>query len=190
MRTKILMGILALGLAAPLAFSQQSSMSSQRDISQRGVARIQEEVRHQLVMLPYLTLFDNLQYKVDDNGTVTLLGAVTNPTLKNDAQNVVKRIEGVERVDNQIEVLPASPMDDQIRRAEYRAIYGSDGFIKYAMESLPPIHIVVKNGHVDLEGMVDNQGDKNLAEIRAKGVPGVFDVKDNLKVENSTNARK
>src|SRR5205814_8116083 len=142
----------------PVTFGGQNA--AQRGISERGVARVQEEVRHQLVMLPYLSLFDNLSFRVQSDGTVALMGQVTNPTLKSDAENVTKKVEGVERVENQVDVLPPSPMDDRIRMAVYRAIYGSDGFSKYAIQSVPPIHIVVKNGHVDLEGVVDNQGDK------------------------------
>lgn len=142
-----------------------------------------QEVRHELVMLPYYSIFDNLSYRVDGS-TVTLFGQVTRPTLKSDAENVVKRIEGVTRVINNIEVLPLSPMDDRIRIAEARAIYGFPSLNRYAMGALPPIHIIVKNGHVTLEGVVASQADKNTAGIRANGVPGVFSVKNNLRVEN------
>jgi hyperosmotically inducible periplasmic protein len=144
--------------------------------------RITREVRHELVMLPYYGVFDNLAYKVDGT-TVTLLGQVTKPTLKSDAGNVVKRIEGVEKVDNQIQVLPLSPMDDGIRVAEYRSIYGHPGLDRYAMQAVPPIHIIVDNGKVTLEGVVANQGDKDLANIRANTVSGVFSVVNNLRVE-------
>ncbi len=142
-----------------------------------------QEVRHELVMLPYYSIFDNLSYRVDGS-TVTLFGQVTRPTLKSDAENVVKRIEGVTRVINNIEVLPLSPMDDRIRIAEARAIYGFPSLNRYAMGALPPIHIIVKNGNVTLEGVVANQADKNTAGIRANGVPGVFSVKNDLRVEN------
>ena len=114
-------------------------------------------------MLPYYGVFDNLAYRVDGN-TVTLLGQVTRPTLKSDAENVVKDIEGVERVNNQIEVLPLSPMDDRIRMATYRAIYSAPGLDRYAMQAVPPIHIIVNNGKVTLEGVVANEADKNMAE--------------------------
>ena len=150
--------------------------------SARGQERIQKEVRHELVMLPYYGVFDNLVYSVD-GARVTLLGAVTRPTLKSDAENVVKRIEGVEKVVNKIEVLPASPNDDRIRRAVYRTVYGQTGLDRYAMQAVPPIHIIVKNGNVALEGVVANDGDKNLAGIRANGVSGVFKVTNNLRVE-------
>jgi hyperosmotically inducible protein len=143
--------------------------------------RIIKEVRHELVMLPYYNVFDNLSYKVEGD-TVTLLGQVTQPTLKNDAGNVVKRIEGVAKVDNQIEVLPVSPMDDRLRQRLFKAIYGYAPLRKYDMGTIKPIRIIVKNGHVTLEGVVDNETDKNLAYIRANGVHGAFSVTNNLQV--------
>lgn len=143
--------------------------------------RITKEVRHELVMLPYYSVFDNLAYKVEGN-TVTLLGQVTRPSLKSDAENVVKKIEGVETVVNNIEVLPPSPIDDQIRRAMFRKLYGDPVLNKYAWGAVPPIHIIVNNGRVTLEGVVDNESDKNVADIRAKEVPGVFEVQNNLRV--------
>jgi hyperosmotically inducible periplasmic protein len=152
--------------------------------SAAATARITKEVGHELRMLPYFTVFDNLAYKVDGYN-VTLIGQVTKPTLKSDAENVVKRIEGVEHVDNQIEVLPVSPNDDRIRRAVYRAIYGYPALQKYALGVQQSIRIIVKNGNVTLEGVVDNEGDKNIANIRANGVSGVFSVKNNLQVVKS-----
>jgi hyperosmotically inducible protein len=148
----------------------------------RGAERITREVRHELVMLPYYGVFDNLAYKVDDS-TVTLIGQVTRPTLKSDAENVVKKIEGVEHVKNEIEVLPPSPNDDRIRRAVYRSIYGHTALDRYALQAVPPIHIIVKNGNVSLEGVVATEGDKNIAGIQANGVSGVFAVTNNLRVE-------
>lgn len=146
-----------------------------------GPDRITREVRHELVMLPYYGVFDNLAYRVDGT-TVTLLGQVTNPVLKTDAANAVKHIEGVTNVVNQIEVLPLSPMDDQTRRAEFRAIYGFPGLDRYAMQAVPSIHIIVANGRVTLEGAVDTQADKDLAALRANTVGGVFSVTNNLQV--------
>lgn len=147
--------------------------------------RIAQEVRHQLVMLPYYTIFDDLAFRVDGS-TVTLLGAVTNPVLKSDAENVVKRIEGVTQVNDQIEVLPVSPMDWQIRRAEARAIYSNPQIgDRYGNQALPPIHIIVKNGHVTLEGVVASDFDKNFIGVRANTVHGVFSVTNNLRVENN-----
>jgi hyperosmotically inducible protein len=139
------------------------------------------EVRHELVMLPYLGVFDNLSYGVD-GGVVTLSGQVTRPILKTDAEKSVKRIAGVERVDNQIEVLPLSNHDDRLRRSLYRAIYGYAPLNRYALPVIKPIRIVVKNGNVTLEGVVDNQADKNIVNIRANGVHGVFSVTNNLRV--------
>ena len=150
----------------------------------RGDVRIAREVRHELLMLPYYSVFDDLRYKVD-NGTVTLLGNVINPTLKSDAQNVVKKIEGVQKVDNKIDILPPSNMDDRIRRATARSIFSYGGLSRYGWEAAPSIHIVVKNGHVTLLGVVDSEADKNAAGLRAKGVPGVFSVDNQLQVATS-----
>jgi hyperosmotically inducible protein len=144
--------------------------------------RITREVRHELVMLPYYGVFDNLAYRVDGN-SVTLVGQVTRPTLKSDAEHAVKGIEGVERVNNEIQVLPVSSMDDRIRIATYRSIYGQPPLDRYAMQAIPPIHIIVSNGKVALEGVVANQGDKDIAGVRANGVSGVFGVTNNLKTE-------
>lgn len=152
-------------------------------ISARGVERIIKEVRHELVMLPFYGVFDNLTYKVDSSGTVTLTGQVSRPTLKSDAENVVKQIEGVEKVVNQIEVLPVSPNDDRLRMAVYRTIYGHVALNRYALRAVPPIHIIVKNGNVTLEGVVANEGDRNIANIQANSVPGVFAVTNNLRVD-------
>jgi hyperosmotically inducible protein len=142
---------------------------------------LENKVRHEIVMLPYLGVFDNVSFRVD-NGVVTLFGQVTRPTLKSDAANVVKRLEGVSRVDNKIEVLPLSGFDNSIRAREYRTIFGSGSLYRYAMGTNPSIRIIVKNGHVTLEGVVSNEGDRNLAGIRANGVPGVFSVNNQLRV--------
>ncbi len=163
----------------------QNAARSGADRQARGADRLSREVRHELVMLPYYGVFDNLVYRVDGS-TVTLMGQVTRPTLKSDAEGVVKNIEGVERVDNQIKVLPLSSMDDQIRIATYRAIFGHPGLDRYAMQAVPPIHIIVENGRVTLEGVVASEADKNQAEIYAKGVSGVFSVTDNLRVEKDS----
>jgi len=152
-----------------------------RHVSQKGEDRITREVRHELIMLPYYSVFDNLAYRVDGE-TVTLFGEVTRPTLKSDAENVVKKIEGVGRVVNNIEVLPLSPNDDRIRRAVYRAIYAQPGLDMYSLRAVPTIHIIVKNGNVTLTGAVANEGDKDRANIAANGVPGVFSVKNDIQV--------
>lgn len=159
-------------------------------LSQKGYDRIVHEVRHELVMLPFYGVFDNLAYKVDPDGTVTLLGQVARPVLKSDAENSVKRIEGVEKVVNNIEVLPASINDDRIRRATYRSIYGNDVLNQYQLRAVPPIHIIVKNGNVTLEGAVARQMDKQIAEVQAKSVPGVFSVTNNLQVDEENKNEK
>jgi hyperosmotically inducible protein len=151
------------------------------EASPKGEDRIAREVRHELVMLPYYSVFDNLAYKVDGY-TVTLVGQVTQPVIKSDAEKSVKKIEGVQNVVNNIEVLPLSPMDDQIRRAVYRAVYSQPGLEMYSLRAVPTIHIIVKNGHVTLTGAVGNQGDKERAYIAANGVSGVFSVTNDLLV--------
>ncbi len=146
---------------------------------------LRDAVRHELVMLPYYSVFDNLEYKVD-NGTVTLYGEVTRPVLKSDAGNVVKHLAGVTDVVNNIKVLPLSPFDNRIRAAEYRAIFGFSNLYRYAMGANPSVHIIVENGHVTLKGVVANEADRNLAYIRANGVPGVFSVTNDLLVEEKS----
>jgi hyperosmotically inducible protein len=146
-------------------------------------ARMVQEIRHQLVMLPYYGVFDDLGFTVN-GGTVTLVGQVTQPVLKDDAGRAVKKIEGVTSVVNNIEVLPLSPNDDRIRRAAYRAIYGDPALsTRYGFRALPSIHIIVKNGNVRLEGVVANEMDRTIAGLRANGVPGAFQVQNDLKVE-------
>ncbi|MGC1373631.1 MAG: BON domain-containing protein, partial [Candidatus Sulfotelmatobacter sp.] len=152
--------------------------------SARSEERITREVRHALLMLPYFGVFDNIAFKVEGS-TVTLLGQVVRPTLKSDAENSVKHIEGVDKVNNQIEVLPPSPMDSRLRRQLFRAIYGYPALQKYALGVQKPIRIIVNNGRVELDGVVDSEGDKNLANMRANGVPGIFSVTNNLRVESS-----
>jgi hyperosmotically inducible protein len=162
-------------LAAVMTFAPANAWA-------QGNERLQRLVRHELVMLPYHGVFDHMAFKVD-GGKVTLLGQVTRPTLKTDAGRVVKQIEGVTSIDNQIEVLPVSPNDDRLRLAAYRAIYGHAALNRYALRAVPTIHIVVKNGNVTLEGVVANESDKNIAGIQANGVSGVFAVTNNLRVD-------
>lgn len=128
------------------------------------------------------TAFDHLAFKVDGH-QVTLYGYVTRPTLKDAAERVVRQIEGVKSVENRIEVLPFSPTDDRLRIALYQAIYGHTALNRYALQAIPPIHIIVKNGNVILEGVVANEADKNIAGIQANSVSGVFSVTNNLRVE-------
>lgn len=144
-------------------------------------SRIAREVRHELVLMPYYGVFDNLAFRVEGD-TVTLLGQVTRPMLKSDAEKAVKQIEGVRRVDNQIEVLPVSPADSRIRLAVYTATYGQPILSQYALRAVPPVHIIVKNGNVTLEGAVASQMDKTLFFTYASSVPGVFSVTDHLQI--------
>lgn len=155
---------------------------AQRPASSRARERLARAVRHELVMLPYYGVFDNLAFKVEGY-KVTLLGQVTRPTLKTDAERVVKKVEGVERVVNHIEVLPLSPYDDRIRRGVYRSVYSHSALQRYSLQPVPPIHIIVRDGHVTLEGVVVNQMDRNIANIQANSVPGVFSVTNHLRVE-------
>jgi hyperosmotically inducible protein len=170
--------LIAVTLAPVCAQAQGAQASNQ----QRLQARLQKEVRHVLVTQPFYSVFDNLAYKVDGD-RVTLLGQVVKPTLKSDAASAVKSIEGVAAVDNEIEVLPVSPSDDRIRLAEFRAIYSGPGMEKYSIQAVPPIHIIVKNGHVTLVGVVASEADKTIANVRAQSVPGVFSVTNQLTVE-------
>lgn len=168
----------------PQGQNSQGSMqtSAQRSgVSAKAEQNIAREVRHEILMQPYYGVFDAIGYTV--NGyDVTLTGQVTRDTIKSDAESAVKHIEGVEHVNDQIEVLPVSPLDDRIRIAEFRAIYGEPSLQRYDLGTIKPIRIIVKNGHVTLEGVVDSQGDKNLVNIRANGVPGAFSVTNNLQV--------
>jgi hyperosmotically inducible protein len=170
-----LMFLVALTLALPTLAIGQAEPGNPAQ------ARIQKEVRHELLMLPWFGVFDNIAFEVD-GGTVTLVGAVTRPTLKSDAGNAVKHIEGVQQVVNKIEVLPPSPMDDRLRLALFRAVYGFPALEKYSLGVQKPIRIIVKGGHVTLEGVVDSEADKNLAGMRANGVPGIFSVTNSLRV--------
>ena len=174
--------------AAPRAEAAPAQESRHQRSEEKYQERLAKQVRHQLVMLPWYSVFDNLAFRIDRD-KVTLLGQVTRPVLKSDAETVVKGIEGVASVKNDIEVLPLSPMDDQLRRAVFRAIYGEAGMQRYANQPIPAIHIIVKNGNVTLEGVVDNEMDRNLANLRANQVPNVFSVKNNLVVAADSKKR-
>jgi hyperosmotically inducible protein len=172
---------------APRAMAVPSQENKHQRSEEQYREKLAKQVRHELVMLPWYSVFDNLAFRIDKD-KVTLLGQVTRPVLKSDAEAVVKRIEGVASVKNDIEVLPLSPMDDQLRRAVFRAIYGGAGMQRYANQPIPSIHIIVKNGNVTLEGVVDTEMDRNIANLRANQVPNVFSVKNNLVV--ATNPKK
>jgi hyperosmotically inducible protein len=176
---------LMIALASLLAVTLATAQDAPRDQpSAKSQDRVVKEVRHELLMLPYFGVFDYIAFKVDGYN-VTLLGQVVKPVTKSDAEAAIKHIEGVEKVDNQIEVLPPSPMDDGLRVQLYRSIYGFPALEKYALGVQKPIRIIVKNGHVSLEGVVDSDADKNLAGVRANGVPGIFSVANNLQVVKS-----
>jgi hyperosmotically inducible protein len=181
----------------PLFFSMcllvSSALAQQKPPTQLGtrptpnsaaLARVGEEVRHELAMMPYYSVFDWIEGQVKGNDTVVLRGEVTRPTTKSDAENRVKKIESVAKVDSQIEVLPISPSDDAIRIAMYRALFKYDGpLFRYSTQARIPIHIIVNNGRVTLKGIVANDGDKQIAYTYARGVPNVFEVKNELVVE-------
>ena len=179
LRSFVFAGMLALVTPLFLAATTTPSMNP----AMGSESHIVKNVRHELLMLPYYSIFDDLSYMVNGN-TVTLYGDVVNPVLKSDAQNVVKRIEGVEQVINQIQVLPLSSFDNSIRWRTVRAIYGYPMLQRYGMGAHPSIHIIVDNGHVTLKGVVDSQTDKNVAYLRANGIFGVFSVTNDLQVAN------
>jgi hyperosmotically inducible protein len=179
-----LSAVLALGTTG-LAFAASVDQPSQQitnSANARLEQRLSNEVRHELNMIPQFTVFDNLAYRVD-GGTVTLFGQVRDAIVKDSAEARVKHLEGVERVDNQIEILPASFNDDRIRGRVARAVFNDPRLFNYGIQTVPPIHIIVKNGHVNLEGVVRTQAEKDDAFIRANGVSGVFSVENNLQVE-------
>jgi hyperosmotically inducible protein len=181
---KFMIFALLFAMAGTRAFAAPNARMPAPNGSAQFEAWLTNQVRHQLVMLPWLTVFDNLEYRVEGN-RVVLSGEVVRPVLKDDAANAVRHIEGVEAVQNNIEVLPVSNFDDQIRRQELRAIYGFPSLQRYGLGTMPSIRIIVKNGQVTLEGAVSDQGDKNMAGIRANGVANVFSVTNNLRVEKS-----
>ena len=176
----ILIGMLGLAMAVPGAKAGTVGTSNSTTPDSSAIAG---KVRHELATLPWYGVFDNLQYQV--NGTeVILSGQVTSEhsVTKDDAGRFVKSIPGVTKVVNDIEVLPPSQFDNQIRRAEYRTVFSKSDLGRYTMGVIPQVHIIVKNGHVTLEGVVMNQMDKNMAGIYANSVPGVFSVENNLRI--------
>ena len=170
--------IATLGVLALVTSMSFSAIAGSRDSALQPES---EKVRKQLVTLPYYGVFDNLAFKVDGS-VVTLYGQVVRPTTRQDAQRRVARIEGVSSVVNNIEVLPLSSFDNQIRVRTYRAVFGRGSLYRYALGANPSIHIVVNHGNVTLEGIVSNKADSQIAYIAANGVPGVFSVTNNLKV--------
>jgi len=180
-------GFLAIALPILLLGFTGSSMAStsrgtDASVPTKQPLSLADQVRHELAMLPYFGVFDNLGFTVDDSNTVVLSGQVVWPVLRSDAESAVRRIQGVSKVVNNIEVLPLSPFDNAIRLRAYRAIFSSPGFEKYAIQSLCPIRIVVKNGNITLYGVVGSQLDKTVAIMAARSVHGAFSVTDNLTI--------
>ena len=158
------------------------------DLTQEQRARIEEAILREVT--PSVGVFDYVAFQLDAKGTVTLFGEVRDATLKTHAAEDAKKVEGVKRIRNQIEVLPPLPTDDQIRQAVYAAIYHQPGFIRYTQQAVPPVHIIVKNGYVRLEGFVANKLELAQVEAAAKGVPGVFSVTNNVRTDAEVDARE
>jgi hyperosmotically inducible periplasmic protein len=171
---------------APQKKSKKSRLESRprAEGEARDLGYLTKEIRKELVTLPFFGVFDWFEYKVEPDGTVYLAGQVTRPTLKKDAQRRVEKVEGVDRVINQIEVLPLSPNDDRLRRAVFRELFNFNSpLFRYGQQSVPSIHIIVSRGRLVLKGVVANKGDSDLANIKARGVPGLFEVRNDLKIE-------
>jgi len=188
--------VLAAVTLLAVVFGMADQKKTHNDVFTSGPpdeGQLAKKIRHELLMLPYYSIFDDLAFQL--NGTeVTLQGACPPEPpwdIKSDAENVVKRIPGVTEVFNEIKLLPLSNMDWQIRRAEAKAIYGDPEIgTRYGYQALPSVHIIVDNGHVTLEGVVDNQFDDTLIRTRANEVPAVFSVTDNLIVLNRPKRKK
>ena len=179
--------VLATSAGGNQAFAQQKGghTRSSRTTTTTSPSVETAEVRHRLVMLPLYDVFDWIEGEVKPEGTLVLRGQVVRPTLKADAEKSVSDVAGIQRVVNEIEVLPLSPNDDQLRLAVYRAVYKFDSpLFRYATRAVPPIHIIVKNGHATLKGVVATKADSNLAYIAARGVPGLFEVTNELRSED------
>src|SRR5262245_15963571 len=191
--TFTVMSIVFASLSAPAAPAPQKERrtrlepkSSRRVSESRDLAYLTKEIRKELVTMPYFGVFDWLEGNVQPDGSVSLGGQVTRPTMKKDAQRRVEKVEGVSRVVTRIEVLPLSPNDERIRRAVYLALYnGNSPLFRYGQQPIPPIHIIVRNGRLALKGVVANKSESDIANIKARGVPGVFEVRNELRVERS-----
>lgn len=183
MRT-IRKGIIVIGAVLVLTASAAIAAPATSNQQETGGQQISEQVRKELVTLPYYGVFDNLAYRVEGS-TVVLYGQVVRPVTRSDAESRVARIKGVEHVVNNIEVLPLSPFDDTIRARTYRTLFSTGNLSRYAMGANPSIHIVVKGGNVTLEGVVSSEADRDLASMAARNVPGVFSVTNNLQTERN-----
>jgi hyperosmotically inducible protein len=168
------LGIASFALATLLATSAFPNANTNN-------LQLENKIRHEIVMLPYYGVFDDISFQVDQ-GVVTLTGDTIRPTVRKEVEQAVGRVAGVQRVVNNIEVLPLSSHDDRVRLGVLRAIYWEPALMRYSLPVVPSIHIIVKNGNVRLEGVVMNEMDRNLAYMRASGVPGAFSVTNNLRV--------
>ena len=185
-RTLIVALSCVLFISAVNAFAQTNpKLAPAVERSARTEMALAEEVRHQLVTLPYYGIFDWLEAAVEPDGQVILRGQVVRPTTKDDAAARISKLEGVRGVVNQIEVLPLSTFDDETRMAAYRRLAADPGLTKYFIQAVPPIHIVVQNGHLTLKGSVDSAADSQMAYMTASRIPNVFEVKNELRVENA-----
>jgi len=172
--------------AAPTPQKKKSKLESRprAEGEARDQAYLTKEIRKEIVTLPFYGVFDWFEYKIEPDGTVYLAGQVTRPTLKKDAQRRVEKVEGVDRVINQIEVLPLSPNDERLRRAVFRELFNFNSpLFRYGQQPVPSIHIIVSRGRLVLKGVVASKGDSDLANIKARGVPGLFEVRNDLKIE-------
>src|SRR5215216_7912186 len=178
---RVLALVAALVVVASVAAAAPADQMGER----AAFEQLAKKVRKELVTLPWYGVFDNLEYAIDGS-TVTLSGQVVQPSTRKDAERRVQRLKGVERVVNNIEVLPLSGFDDSIRANTYRALFGwNSPLFRYGRGVNPSIHIVVSGGRVTLEGVVSNEGDRRMAYILANGVFGVFSVTNNLRNENA-----
>lgn len=180
--------IAAVTVAAGLTVAAGAAYAYDNHTPASKEARMVRQIRHELIMQPFYGVFDDLSFRVE-GGTVTLFGSVVRPTLKSTSEGVVKDVEGVDRVVNEIEVLPPSTQDDRIRMAVFRAIYGHSQMTRYAIQAIPPVHIIVKNGNIKLVGMVANESDRAVANMQARMVPGTFTVDNQIRVEGSSNTQ-
>jgi len=189
-RMQITLALLLISVPAGMSVFGASSLQSEQpkvalSVSSPMTMDVSDEVRHRLLMLPDYGIFDWIECDIHPDKTATLRGQVTRPTLKSEAENALRKIESIPSVDNQLEVLPISPTDDQVRIAVYRAIFRYEGpLFRYATQSIPPIHIIVNNGRVTLKGVVATEADSQQAFMAANGVSGVFEVKNELRVES------
>jgi hyperosmotically inducible periplasmic protein len=160
-----------------------ASVSKQTTPSSSGIQpkNLQDRIQHSLLMLPYYDVFDQIGYKIQGD-TVTLVGEVKRPLLKDEAEQAVRKLTGVTKVMNDIEILPLSSMDDSLRLMTFRAIYSRPGFEKYGLQAVKPIRIIVKNGNVTLVGVVASEFDKIEAEMAARSVPFAFSIKNELTI--------